>query len=416
MKDGHDRYDVVVVGGGPAGSGSAGLLALDGHRVLLLEREKFPRYHIGESLITGVWPTLDRLGLRDRMESLGFQRKYGGSLRWGAGGMKPWSFEFREASGGRYEHAYQVRRADFDALLLDRARELGVCVLEGAAVREPVLDADRVVGVRYQVRGEDEVHEARARLVVDASGQQRWLGRHFDMVGWHEDLRNVAAWSYFEDGLRYEGEAEGNILTENRPYGWLWYIPLSRRITSIGYVTPTSRLVESGLTPERLLDQQIAESSEVARLTAGARRVDVYRTTRDWSYTCERFAGPGYALVGDAAAFIDPLLSTGVTLAMRGAATVARAVHESLVDPTLERDAMRTYEASYRGFLDPLLEFVRFFYDGTKGRHEYHLGAQAIIDPDRNFPASVDFVTLVSGLARGETLAATTADPIAAVR
>ena len=245
MKDGHDRYDVVVVGGGPAGSGSAGLLALDGHRVLLLEREKFPRYHIGESLITGVWPTLDRLGLRDRMESLGFQRKYGGSLRWGAGGMKPWSFEFREASGGRYEHAYQVRRADFDALLHDRARELGVCVLEGAAVREPV---------------------------VDASGQQRWLGRHLDMVGWHEDLRNVAAWSYFEDGLRYEGEAEGNILTENRPHGWLWYIPLSRRITSIGYVTPTSRLVESGLTPERLLDQQIAESSEVARLTASPGR------------------------------------------------------------------------------------------------------------------------------------------------
>lgn len=397
-----EQYDVIVVGGGPAGASAAGLLAIEGHRVLLLEREKFPRYHIGESLITGVLPTIARLGLTERLEGLGFPKKYGGSLLWGKGAAKPWTFEFRETGNGKYEYCYQVRRADFDTLLLDRARELGVRVIENAIVKEPLFTGERMTGVRYQLRNEEQVIEAGSRMVVDASGQQRWLGRHFDMVNWHEDLRNIAVWSYYQGCRRYEGEKAGNILTENRPHGWLWFIPISDDVTSIGYVTPTSELAASGLAPERMLDTQIAESGEVKLMTEGATRVDGYRTIRDWSYTCSRFSGPGWVLVGDAAAFIDPLLSTGVTLAMRGGSTVARAVNESLVDPAKEADALETYESSYRDFLNPLLEFVRFFYDQTKNREQYHRGAQAIVDPEKHFPASVDFVTLVSGLARGD--------------
>jgi len=394
-----EEFDVVVVGGGPAGSGTAGLLRLEGYRVLLLEREKFPRYHIGESLITGIWPTIERLGLRERLEAVGFQRKRGGTLLWGAGG-EPWRFDFKDS--GRHEYAFQVRRADFDALLLDHVRRLGVRVVESATVKEPVLDGDRVTGVRYQPRGEDTVTQVRARMVVDASGQQRWLGRHFDMVDWHEDLRNIAAWSYYQDCGRHEAPYDGNIVIENRPHGWLWFIPFSDGLTGIGYVTPTAELTASGLSPERMLDTQIAESSEVRKLTEGARRVDVYRTARDWSYTCARFSGPGWALVGDAAAFIDPLLSTGVTLAMRGASTLARAVHEALTEPAKERDALQAYEDSYRDFLGGLLGFVRFFYDQTRSRSEYHEGAQAVVDPEQEFPAHIDFVTLVSGLARGD--------------
>jgi len=187
-----------------------------------------------------------------------------------------------------------------------------------------------------------------------------------------------------------------------RPQGWLWYLPLSRDITGIGFVTPSARMAEAGLPPGQVLEQQIAESTEVARLTEHAERVDIYRTARDWSYACTRFSGPGWVLVGDAAAFIDPLLSTGVTLAMRGAARLRRAVLESLVDPAKERDVMHAYEQNYREFLDALLELVRFFYDGGKNRDDFDLRSQAIIDPDRRLPARLSFVRLMSGLVRGD--------------
>jgi flavin-dependent dehydrogenase len=397
-----DELDVIVVGGGPAGASTAGLLALQGHQVLLLEREKMPRYHIGESLITGVVPTLNALGLRERMDHMGFQRKYGGSILWGSGQTTPWSFRFREIRNGKYEYAYQVRRADFDALLFDRARELGVAAVEGATVREPLFHGERIVGVRFQLRGESTPVDVRARMVVDASGQNRWLGRHFDLVSWYEDLRNVAVWSYYQGGLRYDGEFEGDLLSELRPDGWLWYAPLNRDITGIGYVTPSARLVASGMPPELMLDKQIAESTEVSWLTANARRVDIYRTARDWSYACTRFSGPGWVLVGDAAAFIDPLLSAGVTLAMRGANSAAQAVHEALIDPDKERDTMRAYEQRYREFLEALLSLTRFLYEGAKEKHDFHLRAQSIIDPAGQLPTKVAFVTLLSGLVRGD--------------
>jgi flavin-dependent dehydrogenase len=393
--------DVLVIGGGPAGASTAGLLALDGFDVVLLEREKFPRYHIGESLISGVVPTLERLGLRERMERMGFQHKYGGQLLWGMDGP-PFSFRFREIRNARFEYSFQVRRADFDALLLDRARELGVLVLESAGVHEVLSDGDRMTGVRFSMRGERQPQEVHARLVIDASGQSRVLGRHFDLVDWHEDLRNMSVWSYYQGGLRGEGEFEGDLLTEMRPQGWLWYGPLSREITGIGYVTPSDRFVESGMPPGELLEKQIADSTEVSRLAAPARRVDIYRTARDWSYQCRAFSGPGWALVGDAAAFIDPLLSSGVTLAMRGASTLADACRVALHDPPAEREAMARYERTYRDFLDALLELTRFFYEGAHGKDEFHIRSQAIVDPDRLFPVRISFVTLLSGLVRGD--------------
>lgn len=389
------HYDVIVVGGGPAGAAAAGLLAIEGQRVLLLEREKFPRYHIGESLISGVWPALDRLGLRKRLEQQ-FPKKYGATVRWGGEG-EHWGFLFRQA--GRYDYALQVRRAEFDALLLGRARELGVHVIEEATVGEPLMDGERLVGLTYKLKGEDEVFEAQARITVDASGQRRWLASRFDLVRWHEDLRNLAVWSHWQGCLRYDGERAGHTLIEMRRGGWLWFIPLGYDLTSIGYVTPAAEMAGSDQTIEQVFEHQLETSHEVRPLMRGAARVMRYRTQRDWSYHASQFHGPGWVLVGDAAAFVDPLLSTGVALALRGARVVAKAITRTLEDPSIEHEAMQRYEDNSKRFFQIIHDFVLFFYDQTRTRRDYYQGAQEMIDPHREDPAQIDFVKLVSGLA-----------------
>jgi flavin-dependent dehydrogenase len=395
MRNAHEDFDVVVVGGGPGGSATAGLLAKRGHRVLVIEREKFPRYHIGESLITGSIPTLDELELRPRVEALGVTRKYGGTLLWGAN-QGTWDFRFSESSD--YDYSYQVRRADFDALMLTRARELGAHVVEEASAKEPLLDGDRVTGVTWTRKGEPAERTATARLVVDASGQSRLLGRRFNLVEWHEDLRNIAVWSYFEGCDRYGGTRAGDTVTENRPGGWFWFIPLADGTVSIGYVTPIAEYQKSGKSLEEMYLTELDAAVEVKALTRNATRVSGFRSIRDWSYTCGRFHGPGWALAGDAAAFIDPLLSTGVTLALRGALGLAEAADAVLRDPASEESRMASFETEYRVFLDSLLEFVRFFYDRTRHKEEYWDKAQQTIDPDRLRPQRIDFATMLSGL------------------
>lgn len=391
----NDDFDVVVIGGGPGGAATAGLLAKRGHRVLVLEREKFPRYHIGESLITGTLPALEELGLRERLDNMGFTKKYGGTLLWGKN-QGTWDFRFTEASN--YEYAYQVRRADFDAVLLGRARELGAHVVEEATVKEALFDGERAVGVTYTQKGDDQRRTANCRLLVDASGQSHLLGRHLDLVEWHDDLRNIAVWTYFQGCKRYSGTRYGDIVTENRPSGWFWFIPLHDGTVSVGYVTPIDEYKRSGKSLEELYTEQLAGAEEVKALTTGAFRVSGFRSIKDWSYTCSRFAGPGWALVGDAAAFIDPLLSTGVTLAMRGAVGLTEAADVALRDPESETELLGRYEKNYREFLDSLLDFVRFFYDRTKHKEDYWDKAQQTIDPLRLQPRKIDFATMLSGL------------------
>lgn len=389
-----EQYDVVVIGAGPAGASTGALLAKQGHRVLLLEREKFPRYHIGESLITGVLKVIDQLDLRVRLESAGFVKKYGGSLVWGKQKQR-WTFEFIE--GGPYSYSYQVRRADYDALLLTRARELGAMVLEETVVKDVVYDGERVAGVRYAMRGGD-LTEARARLVVDASGQARVVGRKLSEVDWQEDLRNVAIWNYFQDCDPLRGSESGNILIENVPDGWFWAIPLHDGTTSIGYVTSADAAAATGLDLPRLFAAKVAETEALQRMTAGAQVVGGFRSARDWSYHCTRMHGAGWVLVGDAAAFVDPLFSTGVALASLAADALAKTIDLALRKPALEQQALTRYEQCYREFLGDVLAFVRFFYDGSRDREAYYQRAQGIIDPERVLPARTDFVALISGL------------------
>ncbi|WP_410569609.1 NAD(P)/FAD-dependent oxidoreductase [Amycolatopsis sp. cmx-4-61] len=395
MSASEETYDVVVVGGGPGGAATAGLLAGMGHKVLVLEREKFPRYHIGESLITGALPTLDDLGLIKRLDAMGFTKKYGGTLLWGKN-QGTWGFRFTESA--LYDYAYQVRRADFDALVLGRARELGAKVLEEVTVREPIFDGERMVGVTYAEKGSKETKEAHATFVIDATGQNHILAKHFDSVVWHDDLRNIATWTYWQGCNLYSGTKAGDIISENRPTGWFWFIPLHDGTVSVGYVTPLEEYQKSGKSLEELYFDELGKTEEVSTLVKGATRASGFRNIKDWSYTAERFHGPGWALVGDAAAFVDPLLSTGVTLALRGARALADAIDGVLRDPSAEDELLGLYEESYRTFLDSVLDFVRFFYDRTKNKEDYWDKAQEQIDPQKLRPRETDFATMLSGL------------------
>ncbi|MUL41485.1 NAD(P)/FAD-dependent oxidoreductase [Streptomonospora sp. PA3] len=394
---GPDRsVDVIVIGGGPAGSTTAAFLAEAGFSVVVLEREKFPRYHIGESLIPGCLPVVRDLGLWDRLADSQPTKKYGATLLWGEEDST-WGFRF--ADGTAFEYSYQVRRADFDSLLMTRARELGAQVIEEAVVKRVEFDGERATGVSFTRKGNDEVERLHSAMVVDASGQGRIMSRQLDLVEWHEDLRNIAVWNYYQGCDLLEGDKAGDVLIEHRPEGWFWFIPLNDGTVSIGYVTSTKAMKESGRSPEELFESERRSSQEVLRLMTKAEPVGAFRTARDWSYTSRRFHGPGWVLVGDAGAFVDPLFSTGVTLAMRGARSCSKAVEVALRNPEAQAEVLDVYEARYREFLRAVLDFVRFFYKTDKTREDYWAEAQDIIDPDKVQAPHEDFSTLLSGLA-----------------
>lgn len=392
--DGND-FDVVVIGGGPAGATLAGLLAKRGRRVLVLDRERFPRYHIGESLIPGFMRPMEELGLVEALDARGFERKYGGTLVWGAQKI-PWGFSFIE--GGPYKYSYHVRRADLDSMILDRARELGARVVEEATVKELIQRDDRVVGVRYTLRGNDSPIEARAAMVIDASGQARVVGRQLSEVQWHEDMRNVAIWTYFDNTGRLPGNEASNILIEGLDQGWFWGIPIDKATMSVGFVTASANAAATDESLPALFAAQVERSTELKQLLRGAHQAAGFRSARDWSYTCRRFAGPGWALVGDAAAFVDPLFSTGVALATLAASALSGVLDAVLDNPNIEEAALDRYAVAYRAFFDEIRTFVGKFYDRTKHKEFYWDQAQTIVDPKRERDPRADFVTLISGL------------------
>jgi flavin-dependent dehydrogenase len=390
-----DQYDVIVVGGGPAGTTVSGLLSKWRRRVLLLEKEKFPRYHIGESLVPGVIPVIEELGATRVVEQLGAIKKYGISLVWGES-PEPWTLRFDEISP--FPYAYEVKRAEFDNLLMAHTRRLGTTVIEEANVREVLFEGDRCTGVRYSMVHSDDVIDVHAPFIIDASGQAKIMARRFETVGWHADLKNLAAWTYFQGGSRYAGRAAGNVVVEHKAPGWLWMIPFSDHTCGIGFVAPIAKYAATGLKPAALLYRCIDETREIKRLLKGAVEVSQVRTAKDWSYTCERMSGPGFMQVGDAAAFIDPLFSTGVMLAMKSASSAARAVNKILDEPDLEASIRQSYEDGYRAFLDVVVSFVRFFYDPSRKVVEYFEEARKLVDPMKHLEAREDFIVIISGI------------------
>lgn len=356
--------DVLIVGGGPAGSTLAAFLALAGVSVHLLERDSFPRYHIGESLIPQVLDVLEESGALAAVEAHGFLRKEGGVFRWGRR-ETPWLFYFDEASY-RYRHtyAYQVIRSEFDQLLLDHARTCGVTVEERVAAYELTLSALSHLSHGVKVTATDWINQKReykCRIVADCSGQVGWLARKHQLREYDPVLRNVAIFKYFRGATRMTGRDANGIFCEATPDGWFWNIPLHDGTNSVGLVTNArSKLGD----PDTTFDSAFRSSWYLKQQLLGASCVSQTRTIRDYSYRGSQLIGPGFILVGDAGNFIDPVWSTGVFLATTAAKLSANAILRWLDSGTLQ--GFNDYQREMHRIVDTYREFIYYFYGANE--------------------------------------------------
>ena len=403
-----EQADVIVVGGGPGGSTLATLVAMAGHHVVLLEKEKFPRYQIGESLLPSTVHGICRLtGVADELAKAGFTKKRGGTQRWGAN-PEPWTFAFSISPKmtGETSYAYQVERSRFDQILLDHARHTGVDVREQHTVTGVIDDSDRIRGVTYTDTDGNEgtIH---AKYVVDASGNKSRIHQHTGATRkYSEFFRSLALFGYFEGGKRLPEPNSGNILSCAFDSGWFWYIPLSPTLTSVGAVVRRELASKIQGDPEEALTALIAECPTIADYLRDAKRVTEgqygqLRTRKDYSYANTKFWRPGMALVGDAACFVDPVFSSGVHLATYGALLAARSINTVLAQAASEDAAFHEFERRYHREYGVFYEFLVSFYDVHEDEDSYFWSARKVTDSASSDLES--FVSLVGGVSSGET-------------
>jgi flavin-dependent dehydrogenase len=382
-----ESCDVAVIGGGPAGSTAAILLARQGYKVIALEKARHPRFHIGESLLPMNLPVFERLGVLDKVRALGV---YKSGADFEADNDRGYStYAFARAIGNSPPHAYQVWRQDFDKMLYDHARESGADAREGQEVLNVEQSDSRASILR--VRGEDgREYAIQARYVVDATGRDALLASTKKIRRKNREHQSAAIFGHFHGATVRPGEDAGNISIYRFGHGWMWMIPLPGGVMSVGAVCRPEYLKQrKGRTVEFLLETLRQNPAAWARLESAALIGDEVRVTGNYSYDSAHMGGPGWVLVGDAFAFLDPVFSSGVYLAMSGAEQAAQVVDEALRNPRRETALLRKLEKRQRA---GMARFSFFIY-----RFNGPIMAQMFREPRNTWQLEQGVISMLAG-------------------
>jgi flavin-dependent dehydrogenase len=355
-------YDAIIIGGGPAGSTAAAVLAAKGRRVVVLEKEKFPRYHIGESLLPYGYFTLERIGVLDRMKASHFTKKY--SVQFvGASGRASVPFYFWQQLDHEASMTWQVLRSEFDQLLLDNAREKGAEVIEEITARELIQPDGAVIGVKA-VTSNGDTCEFQAPITIDATGRDAFA---VTRNGWKVRdpyLNKIAIWTYYKGALRDPGMDEGATTVAYVPEkGWFWYIPLADDVVSVGVVAEKEYLYKDTHDLPTIFHREVKKNAWIAQHLAAGQQTGPYRVTGEYSYRSRYCAADGLVLAGDAFGFLDPVFSSGVFLALRSGELVADAVDGALTAGDVSASRFREYGAQVCQGVEAMRKLVYAFYN-----------------------------------------------------
>ena len=361
----NNNYDVIVMGGGPAGSSVAGMLAREGRQVILFEKEIFPRHHIGESLMTDTYWTFRRLGLLEKLRESPFVRKYSVQFA-NPAGKESRPFYFFEAVHHESAVTWQVTRAQFDHLLINHAAEQGAVVHQGVLVKQVLFEGDRAVGVEVQMQ--DGTREKfYANVVVDATGQMAMLSNKFRWRVRDPKLKKAVLYSYFK-GAHREPDLNGGatlvLRTQAGSGGWFWYIPLENDITSVGIVADPDYLLKGrGQDLAKIFQEEIDKCEPCRRRVDGGERVDKIYSILDYSYRSKHNSGNGFIIIGDAYGFLDPIYSSGVLLALKMAELAADAIHDAFNHDDFSAARLGQYQAKLDRGIESMRKLVYAFYN-----------------------------------------------------
>jgi flavin-dependent dehydrogenase len=357
------EFDVVVIGGGPAGATVATVLARRGYRCLILESARFPRYHIGESLIPHTYDTFDRLGLLPKLQTSAFPVKH--SVRFvSPSGETADPFYFSETIAGPRARTWQVERAEFDRICLDHARENNVTVRSATRCERVLFDEhEQAVGVVAQA-ADGLSEEIKARVVVDASGRRTVIGTQLGLRTHVEGLDKGSIWAYYRGGRRRPGiDAGETTVFMIRDRGWFWYIPLPDDIVSVGIVASPEYLFRDGQDYNAIYAREVADCHPLTAMLIDATRLDPVRGIATLAYRNRRVAGHGWVMIGDAAAFLDPIYSSGLYLALASAEFAADAIVAALQAGDVGPEKLGAFAPRLWAGIEVIRRLIHAFYD-----------------------------------------------------